>query len=378
MNDETLFDRLRALAEGRLCPAEVERLHAEAAGDPELARLIESYALVHGVTGLGAGQTPTTTVLFEHLRVGQVRRPWFAMRFVAAAAVLAAAAFAGRQFLRSSEPAPLVLDAISLAAAQVPVVEELPDEVLKAVAQFSAVEDGEIAWGESLAEARQVARVAGRPVLHFIHHPTCPWCTEMRRDTFNDEAVTALVTRFVPVHEDVTEMPGDKGMEIFQAGWPYLAVESPSGEVIHAFHGRHDAEDFRGHLETAIEKSGDQSPQPWDRVRALANTLLRARAAEGRGDLRDALAGYREVETSDPAGWLGRAGAAGSGRIADSAREALLRARDVAQTDREQAATSLADAARRFAATPQGADLERVLARLRADGAFPPLQESIR
>ncbi len=90
-------------------------------------------------------------------------------------------------------------------------------------------------WGEeALAEARR----RDVPVLISIGYSSCHWCHVMARESFEDEAVGALINeRFVPIKVDREEHPDVDAVYMTatqamtgQGGWPMTVFATPDGE----------------------------------------------------------------------------------------------------------------------------------------------------
>ncbi len=95
-------------------------------------------------------------------------------------------------------------------------------------------------WGP---EARQLARETGRPIFLSIGYATCHWCHVMERESFDDEAVAALLNRhFIPVKVDREEMPVVDaffltGLQLLTGeagGWPMSNFTTAAGEPFFA------------------------------------------------------------------------------------------------------------------------------------------------
>ncbi|MGI9039328.1 MAG: thioredoxin domain-containing protein [Gemmatimonadota bacterium] len=88
------------------------------------------------------------------------------------------------------------------------------------------------AWGD---EAFAAARELDRPIFLSIGYATCHWCHVMAHESFEDEAVAALINRaFVPVKVDREERPDVDAvyMTVCQmmnghGGWPLTLVLTP-------------------------------------------------------------------------------------------------------------------------------------------------------
>ena len=89
-------------------------------------------------------------------------------------------------------------------------------------------------WGE---EAFNKARAEDRPVFLSIGYSTCHWCHVMERESFENEAIAALLNEhFVPVKVDREERPDVdqvymQAVQILtgQGGWPLSVFLAPDG-----------------------------------------------------------------------------------------------------------------------------------------------------
>ena len=88
------------------------------------------------------------------------------------------------------------------------------------------------AWGE---EAFARAREEDRPIFLSIGYSTCHWCHVMERESFEDEAIAALLnTHFVPIKVDREERPDVDRIYMtavqamgFGGGWPLSIFLTP-------------------------------------------------------------------------------------------------------------------------------------------------------
>jgi uncharacterized protein YyaL (SSP411 family) len=106
-------------------------------------------------------------------------------------------------------------------------------------------------WGE---EAFAEAKRENKPIFLSIGYSTCHWCHVMERESFEDDAIAALLNRdFIPIKVDREERPDVDRiyMSAMQAlgmggGWPLNAFLTPNLEPFyggtyfppHAMHGR--------------------------------------------------------------------------------------------------------------------------------------------
>ena len=96
-----------------------------------------------------------------------------------------------------------------------------------------------VPWGE---EAFERARAEDRPIFLSIGYATCHWCHVMERESFEDEAVAALLNRdFVSIKVDREERPDIDGVYMTacqlmtgQGGWPLTVVMTPDKQPFFA------------------------------------------------------------------------------------------------------------------------------------------------
>src|SRR3954466_14007959 len=94
-------------------------------------------------------------------------------------------------------------------------------------------------WGDA---ALATAREQGKPILLSIGYAACHWCHVMERESFEDEAVAALMNEhFVCIKVDREERPDLDAiyMQATQAmtghgGWPMTVFLTPAGEPFFA------------------------------------------------------------------------------------------------------------------------------------------------
>ncbi|MHC4473485.1 MAG: hypothetical protein ACYS99_21275 [Planctomycetota bacterium] len=379
MSERSPIDEIHALAAGSLSSEEEARLRERCAADPGLQALLESYLEAYALTESADVEPPPCRTTFEEV-VGTyvpqrawrmvLRRHW---RVAAAVLVLVVGAYALSHALPGGEAGrePLALAAIPL--------REMPEdetgvEVPDLAADYRPVEGGEIRWIDSLETAKAMARVSSRPVLLFIHHPTCPACLEMRDDAFRDSEVLGPVDGFVPAMVSVlNEDDFTKPLaELLRDGWPWSGAVDPEGRVILSFPGLQGAGDFSANLKEAARLAGP-SVLAWDRVNELARRYFDARKVEsaipGRAyELYAALA-------DDAAGEIRTAAEDGTTRIANRARETLIRIRYLAERSEIPigVVAALEKAVEEFTGSPFADDFRTVLARLERHGSFPPI-----
>jgi hypothetical protein len=383
MDGRSLYDELRALAAGTLSSEEEKRLRQRCAEDAELGRQLEDFLEVYA--GTETAEPPPCRVTFEEVegalasrRVWRevLRRYW---RVAAAVLVLVG----GGLLLGSWLVAPrgdggpgrgagaLVLASIPVADSELPAVEtELP----ASLADYHPVSGGEIHWIDSFEKARAVARLSSRPVLLFIHHPTCPICIRMKAEVFADPRVKQALTAFVPamsnVMEERVELAGETGR-----GWPWFGIVDADGGVVLSFPGEKGVGDFLDCLKRATELSGPPV-LGWERLNDLARRFEAARRAEKEGRLGAAYASYVALAAEEAGGVIAGNAAIAARRLALEARRALVRARGLVRSPPgvPAARAELEKAEKTFAGSPLAKDLAAVRKRLDETGEWPAIE----
>lgn len=93
-------------------------------------------------------------------------------------------------------------------------------------------------WHSWSAETLAMAQAQGRPIFLSIGYATCHWCHVMEEESFDNEAIAALINQgFIAVKVDREQHPEVDllymtALQITSesAGWPLTAVLLPSGE----------------------------------------------------------------------------------------------------------------------------------------------------
>ncbi len=126
-------------------------------------------------------------------------------------------------------------------------------------------------WGD---EALKKAKNDGKPILLSIGYYTCHWCHQMRRESFEDPAIAAMINKnFIPIKVDREEHPEVDSyyMSAVQAmtgsgGWPLTAFLTPDlrpfyGGTYYPPEPRYGMPSFRQVLEFVVklwkEKRGE-------------------------------------------------------------------------------------------------------------------------
>ena len=119
----------------------------------------------------------------------------------------------------------------------------MPNELADSTSPYlRAHADNPVDWRmwtkDTLAEAAR----RDVPLLISIGYSTCHWCHVMAHESFEDEAVAAMMNdRFVPVKIDREELPDIDAhyMNALQAmtgqgGWPMTIFATPAGSPFYA------------------------------------------------------------------------------------------------------------------------------------------------
>ncbi|MCL6522165.1 MAG: thioredoxin domain-containing protein [Firmicutes bacterium] len=180
-------------------------------------------------------------------------------------------------------------------------------------------------WGE---EAFARARAESRPILLSIGYSACHWCHVMERESFQDEAIAALMNRhFVCVKVDREERPEvDRYYQTAcqlatgRGGWPLTVWLLPDGRPFHAGTyfppaDRHGLPGFPRVLQAVADawlhrrEEVERAAEAWTRATAevLAGPLAQLVAGDEELSTPETVA-LRLAEEADPVhGGLGRA-----------------------------------------------------------------------
>ena len=376
--DDGLLETVRALAEGRLEPDATAALLLRAAADPEDAALVAAFREVHAVTAVlddrAAPEPPPCRVSFDDVeeRIGArptgVVHSWWGR---AAAAVLLGAVALGAWTI-GRPPATVTVRLTAVPLGHIADSDPRAGAALAAaapLADYQPLRDGEPQWLASLDQGRAVARATGRPVLLFIHHPTCPMCLDLKGETFQDADVQARLAEFVPVMLNVLELP-EALQPLLQRGWPYLGALNADGEELRAFPGASKPEPFAERLDEALADVGAHETVAGGRARALAARLRDAVSAGDSGDLVRECRELEALRVDDADGAFGGAAVARLGQRGTEVASALRRA----AASPEVAEAALREVSERFRGTPWAADVAHVREALRETGRFPRLE----
>jgi hypothetical protein len=384
MSGSTLFDKLKALAAGTLSSEEETKLRERCAADPELQRTLDEYLEVHAAPEVLGEAAPPCRVDFEvvegALAERRVRKTVFHRYWRVAAAVLVlvgGAVALGSWFVAGNGGEGTGREAGTLVLASIPESSaadwEEEAELPALLGDYRPVMEGKISWIDSFKDARTLARLTSRPVLLFVHHPTCPTCISMKKDVFGDPDVQSLLTRFVPAMSNVMKERAELSGE-YVKGWPWFGIVDSEGAVVLSFPGEQTPGDFAEHLKRATEMVGP-SVMTWEMMNDLALRLEAARGAEKAGRKGEAYAAYTALGAETRPGVFGPPARNGSVRMAQEARRALVRARDLARSPpgAPAALAELDRAIEEFQGSPLATDLRTVRSRLETSGEFPTI-----
>jgi hypothetical protein len=149
-------------------------------------------------------------------------------------------------------------------------------------------------WGD---DALKKAKNDGKPIFLSIGYSTCHWCHQLARESFEDEAIAALINKnFIPIKVDREERPELDAyyMKAVQAmtgggGWPLTVFLTPE---LKPFYGgtyfppepRYGLPSFRQVLELVTRVWRDKRAEAVENaeqiVKTLSDDLSRARSSE--------------------------------------------------------------------------------------------------
>jgi thioredoxin-related protein len=112
----------------------------------------------------------------------------------------------------------------------------------------------EISWNDTFASAQSKAKKESKPMLVIITTEQCRWCRKLEATTLsNDEIVTKINTRFVPVHVTRDKSIYPKSLTAKMVPMSYFV--DGNGNVIHAMPGYWDVEDYSSILDDGLRKA---------------------------------------------------------------------------------------------------------------------------
>jgi anti-sigma factor RsiW len=400
MEPTTDLDRLRAWLEGRLPPAQAERLERDLERDPRLAELLESLRDVYALTALEP-EPPLARTTFETLerRIAAQRPAPSGWQRKAAAAVFALAAGTALAFFlvrelggtsqESERIEPIAQPTPRAAAVELTAIaldEPAPSAYApplvapEVLASYDPRGASGIQWLHDMDVAFAVARASQRPLLVFGSLPGCPWCAELRAKVFPEKPVLDLIDRYVPLEWDLGKLPPDALPSFMvKRGYPLFEVWTVDDEGVLNFSGRPDAPTLVEMMHQGLERANATGTVPeWDDVRGLGKRWLEAREARTAGRMAEAQSLLRDLARSDLGGPFAATSSAELSAIAADARSALLDAKAASDADPAGARANLETAADHFTGTDFEPDLRAVLAAWKAGNEFPELVQARR
>jgi thioredoxin-related protein len=116
----------------------------------------------------------------------------------------------------------------------------------------AAQEIQQVRWLQDYAQAREDARVMGRPLLIDFGTEHCFWCRKLDATTFRDPSVAALLSReFVTLRIDAGRQPRlARALKVDR--YPTLVLASPEGKVLDRQVGYLDAAQFCKRLQRVL------------------------------------------------------------------------------------------------------------------------------
>jgi hypothetical protein len=358
-------ERLRDYAEDRLSPSERQAFEAEMARDPELAGLVEAYAL-----SAEREPIPASTTTVDDLRLDEPRGRVLFLRVGAVAALLliALAVFLLAQ-PRDSEAVTLSAIPLKLTGGGEP-----PTGWPALLSLYEPTGAEGLEWLRDIEGARELARFVERPMLVFIDYPGCPACEAYEKGPFRDETVGEAAQDLVLVRLSWSKAPPN-WRENPGLGWPIFHLVDADLQELNGFKGYKKAPELNRWLRTAMEvvrEKGIFGFPDWLRMRRLARRLFEAGSTD---EPMEKLTIWGEVESEDEDGPFGRAARHDITGMERQARIELTEARKKMREGREaDAKRTLTDTIDALRGTPYAADLEQVLAHIETHGEFPELR----
>ena len=157
--------------------------------------------------------------------------------------------------------------------------------------------DNPVDWYPWGTEALERARMEDKPILLSIGYAACHWCHVMAHESFENEAVAALMNaNFVNIKVDREERPDIDGiyMQAVQAltgqgGWPMTVFLTPFGEPFHGgtYYPPHDVQgmpSFTRVIQSVLEAYRDRPDsvaQTARQIRELYNAARLQAESEG-------------------------------------------------------------------------------------------------
>ncbi len=157
--------------------------------------------------------------------------------------------------------------------------------------------DNPVHWRPWGTEALAAAKAANKPILLSIGYAACHWCHVMAHESFEDDAVAAVMNElFIPIKVDREERPDIDTIYMSalhhlgeQGGWPLTMFLTPDGEPFWggtyfpktASYGRPGFPDVLREISRFYHEEGDKVASNRD---ALRNALKEQAAATSPGE----------------------------------------------------------------------------------------------
>ncbi|WP_209373343.1 thioredoxin domain-containing protein [Brevibacterium renqingii] len=179
----------------------------------------------------------------------------------------------------------------------------MPNELATSTSPYlRAHADNPVDWRMWTQDALAEAARRDVPLLISIGYSTCHWCHVMAHESFEDEAVAAVMNeRFVPIKIDREELPDIDAyyMNALQAmtgqgGWPMTIFATPKGSPFYA--GTYFPPGQRGNL-PAFTQVLTAVSQTWTDRRDEVDQMTR-RMDRGLAEMADAISGALPAEAA--------------------------------------------------------------------------------
>lgn len=118
----------------------------------------------------------------------------------------------------------------------------------------AALFGAEIGWEDTFAAAQAKAKKESKPILVIITTEQCRWCRKLEATTLSDdEIITKINTRFVPVHVTRDKSIYPKTLSAKMVPMSYFL--DGNGKVLYSMPGYWPVEDYQSILDDALRKA---------------------------------------------------------------------------------------------------------------------------
>lgn len=118
----------------------------------------------------------------------------------------------------------------------------------------AALFGAEIGWEDTFAAAQAKAKKESKPMLVIITTEQCRWCRKLEATTLSDdEIITKINTRFVPVHVTRDKSIYPKTLSAKMVPMSYFL--DGNGKVLYSMPGYWPVEDYQSILDDALRKA---------------------------------------------------------------------------------------------------------------------------